>query len=82
MQEGKIMYEAIDFYLNYLQQCNRISSHIKLKLDCCSRGNCKYMVGYFYFSAQVISQVGLPVYQIYCTEPQMSSSLFFNCWIL
>jgi len=55
MQKAKVTYEAIDISLNYLQQCNRISSPTKLKLDSCSIGNCKYMVGYFNFSAQVIT---------------------------
>jgi hypothetical protein len=46
MQEGKITYKAIDRSLNYLRQCNRISSHTKLKLDSCATDSCKYIVGY------------------------------------
>jgi len=46
MQEGKITYKAIDRSLNYLWKCNRISSHIKQRLDSCARDSFKYIVGY------------------------------------
>jgi hypothetical protein len=53
MQEGKIIHTAIDLSLNYIQQCNRISSHIKLNLDSFSAGKCKYIIGYFDILAEV-----------------------------